>query len=148
MVKNTAIQDVKPGKQIQNILITQARPENEKSPYFEMARKYKVNLEFQPFIRVEGIPSKEFRKQKIEIPSYSAVIFTSRNAIDHFFRTCEEMKITVSQHTKYFCITEAVALYLQKFILYRKRKVFYGADGTNKSLFDVISKHKEQESFL
>ena len=122
MVKNTAIQEVKPAKQIQNILITQARPENEKSPYFEMARKFKVTLEFQPFIRVEGIASKEFRKQKIEIPGYSAVIFTSRNAIDHFFRTCEEMKITVSQHTKYFCITEAVALYLQKFILYRKRK--------------------------
>lgn len=148
MVKNAAIQELKPVKQIQNILITQARPENEKSPYFEMARKYKVNLQFQPFIRVEGIPSKEFRKQKIEIPGYSAVIFTSRNSIDHFFRTCEEMKITVSQHTKYFCITEAVALYLQKFILYRKRKVFYGADGTNKSLFDVINKHKEQESFL
>jgi uroporphyrinogen-III synthase len=148
MVKNAASQVIKPVKQIQKILITQARPENEKSPYFEMARKYKVNLEFQPFIRVEGIPAKEFRKQKIEIPGYSAVIFTSRNAIDHFFRTCEEMKITVSQHTKYFCITEAVALYLQKFILYRKRKVFYGADGTNKSLFDVINKHKEQESFL
>jgi uroporphyrinogen-III synthase len=148
MVKNSATQAFKPVKHIQNILITQARPENEKSPYFEMARKYKVNLEFQPFIRVEGIPAKEFRKQKIEIPAYSAVIFTSRNAIDHFFRTCEEMKITVSQHTKYFCITEAVALYLQKFILYRKRKVFYGADGTNKSLFDVINKHKEQESFL
>lgn len=148
MIKNTATLEVKAVKQIQNILITQARPENEKSPYFEMARRYKVNLEFQPFIRVEGIPAKEFRKQKIEIPGYSAVIFTSRNAIDHFFRTCEEMKITVSQHTKYFCITEAVALYLQKFILYRKRKVFYGADGTNKSLFDVISKHKEQESFL
>ena len=148
MIKNTATLEVKAVKQIQNILITQARPENEKSPYFEMARRYKVNLEFQPFIRVEGIPAKEFRKQKIEIPGYSAVIFTSRNAIDHFFRTCEEMKITVSQHTKYFCITEAVALYLQKFILYRKRKVFYGADGTNKSLFDVINKHKEQESFL
>ncbi len=102
MVKKSATQEVKPAKQIQNILITQARPENEKSPYFEMARKYKVNLEFQPFIRVEGIPAKEFRKQKIEIPSYSAVIFTSRNAIDHFFRTCEEMKITISQHTKYF----------------------------------------------
>jgi len=148
MVKNTATQTLKSVKHMQNILITQARPENEKSPYFEMARKYKVNLEFQPFIRVEGIPSKEFRKQKIDIPAYSAVIFTSRNAIDHFFRTCEEMKITVSQHTKYFCITEAVALYLQKFILYRKRKVFYGADGTNKSLFDVINKYKEQESFL
>ncbi len=142
MVKKIATQEVKPAKQIQNILITQARPENEKSPYFEMARKFKVNLEFQPFIRVEGIPAKEFRKQKIEIPSYSAVIFTSRNAIDHFFRTCEEMKITVSQHTKYFCITEAVALYLQKFILYRKRKVFYCPDGTNKSLFAVINKRK------
>jgi uroporphyrinogen-III synthase len=148
MVKNIASQNTKPGKPIQNILITQARPENEKSPYFEMARKYKVNLDFHPFIRVEGIPAKEFRKQKIEITSYSAVIFTSRNAIDHFFRICEEMKITVSQHTKYFCITEAVALYLQKFILYRKRKVFYGTDGTNKSLFDVISKHKELERFI
>lgn len=133
---------------IQKILITQAKPESEKSPYFEMARKYNLTLDFQPFIRVEGIPAKEFRKQKIEIPSFSAVIFTSRNAIDHFFRTCDEMKITVSQHTKYFCITEAVALYLQKFILYRKRKVFYGADGTNKSLFDVINKHKDNERFL
>ncbi len=141
----------KPGKaelHIQRILITQARPESEKSPYFEMARKYNLTLDFQPFIRVEGIPAKEFRKQKVEIPSFSAVIFTSRNAIDHFFRTCDEMKITVSQHTKYFCITEAVALYLQKFILYRKRKVFYGADGTNKSLFDVINKHKDNERFL
>src|SRR5437868_376714 len=148
MVKYTATQDIKPAKQIQNILITQARPESEKSPYFEMAKRFKVNLDFQPFIRVEGIPSKEFRKQKIEISQYSAVIFTSRNAIDHFFRTCEEMKVSVSQDTKYFCISEAVALYLQKFILYRKRKVFYGSDGTNKSMFDVINKHKENEKFL
>jgi uroporphyrinogen-III synthase len=79
---------------------------------------------------------------------YSAIIFTSRHAIDHFFRTAEEMKISISQDTKYFCITEAVALYLQKFILYRKRKVFYGADGTNKSMLDVINKHKENEKFL
>ena len=149
MLKNAAKSEVKPTiNKIQKILITQARPENEKSPYFEMARKFKIDLDFQPFIRVEGIPAKEYRKQKVEIPAYSAVIFTSRNAIDHFFRICEEMKITVSQHTKYFCITEAVALYLQKFILYRKRKVFYGADGTNKSLFDVINKHKENENFL
>jgi uroporphyrinogen-III synthase len=150
MVKETAIlQDAKSVKQLpKKILITQARPESEKSPYFEMARKYKVNLDFYPFIRVEGIPAKEFRKQKVEIPSYSAIIFTSRNAIDHFFRICEEMKMTVSQHTKYFCITESVALYLQKFILYRKRKVFYSADGTNKNLFDVINKHKEHERFL
>ncbi len=148
MPKDIASQETKPGKKLQNILITQARPESEKSPYFEMARKYKLHLDFHPFIRVEGIPAKEFRKQKIEIPSFSAVIFTSRNAIDHFFRVCEELKITVAQHTKYFCITEAVALYLQKFILYRKRKVFYGTDGTNKSLFDVINKHKEAERFI
>ena len=148
MVKNTAPKESKPLKHVQRILITQARPESEKSPYFEMARRFKVNLDFHSFIRVEGIPSKEFRKQKVEIPSFTAVIFTSRNAIDHFFRICDEMKITISQHTKYFCITEAVALYLQKFILYRKRKVFYGADGTNKSLFDVINKHKEHERFL
>jgi uroporphyrinogen-III synthase len=134
--------------QIQNILITLAKPENEKSPYFEMAKKYQVHLEFEPFIRVEPVSSKEFRKQKIDITAHSAVIFNSRNAIDHFFRTCDELKITVSQDTKYFCITESVALYLQKFILYRKRKVFYGCDGTNKSLFDVISKYKEQEKFL
>lgn len=135
-------------KPVKKILITQPRPENDKSPYFELAKKYAVDLEFCPFIQLEGIPSKEFRKQKIEIMEYSSVIFTSRNAIDHFFRICEEMKLTISQDTKYFCITEAVALYLQKFILYRKRKVFYGADGTNKSLFDVINKHKVNERFL
>ncbi len=145
---NAALPEAKTLKQIENILITQARPEGEKSPYFEMAKKYNVNLEFEPFIRVEPIAAKEFRKQKIDIPSYTAVIFTSRNAIDHFFRTCDELKITISQNTKYFCITEAVALYLQKFILYRKRKVFYGTDGTNKNLFEVINKHKEHEKFL
>lgn len=135
-------------KTVKKILITQPRPEGEKSPYFDLAKKYNLNLDFHPFIVVEGIPAKDFRKQKIDIANYTAVIFTSRNAIDHFFRTCEEMKVSVSQDTKYFCITEAVALYLQKFILYRKRKVFYGADGTNKSLFDVINKHKDNEKFL
>ena len=135
-------------KTVKKILITQPRPETEKSPYFELEKKYQVKLEFHPFIKLEGIPSKDFRRQKIDIPFYSAVIFTSRNAIDHFFRICEEMKVTISQDTKYFCITEAVALYLQKFILYRKRKVFYGVDGTNKSMFDVVNKHKENEKFL
>ena len=130
------------------ILITQPRPETDKSPYFELAKKYEVELAFHPFIRLEPIPAKDFRKQKIDIAQYSAVIFTSRNAIDHFFRICEEMKVSVSQDTKYFCITEAVALYLQKFILYRKRKVFYGLDGTNKSMLDVVNKHKENEKFL
>src|SRR5436190_18574351 len=130
------------------VLITQPRPDSDKSPYFELGRKFDVELDFHPFIRLEAIPAKDFRKQKIDIQNHTAVIFTSRNAIDHFFRVCEEMKVSVSQDTKYFCITEAVALYLQKFILYRKRKVFYGADGSNKSLFDVINKHKSNEKFL
>jgi uroporphyrinogen-III synthase len=146
MVKNGKADNS--AKQVKKILITQPRPESDKSPYYELSRKYSLELDFHPFIRLEPIPGKEFRKQKIEIQNYTGVIFTSRNAIDHFFRTCEELKVSVSQDTKYFCITEAVALYLQKFILYRKRKVFYGADGTNKSLFDVINKHKSNEKFL
>ena len=135
-------------KTVKKILITQSKPETPKSPYFELARRYEVELEFCPFIRLEGIPAKEFRKQKVDISYFSAIIFTSRNAIDHFFRTCDEMKVSISQDNKYFCISEAVALYLQKFILYRKRKVFYGADGSNKSMFDVINKHKSNEKFL
>jgi len=148
MLKNGAQKSPGVAKQARSILITQPKPESEISPYFELARKYNVELIFHPFIKLEPIPAREFRRQKIDIATYTAVIFTSRNAIDHFFRTCEEMKVTISQDTKYFCITEAVALYLQKFILYRKRKVFYGADGTNKSMFDVINKHKENERFL
>jgi len=148
MIKNDEKAVIIAPKKVKKILIAQPKPEGAKSPYFELASKYNLNIDFFPFIVVEGIASKEFRKQKIDIAAFSAVIFTSRNAIDHFFRICEEMKVTVSQDTKYFCITEAVALYLQKFILYRKRKVFYGADGTNKSLFDVINKHKDNEKFL
>jgi uroporphyrinogen-III synthase len=135
-------------KAVKKILITQPKPDSPKSPYFELAKKHNVEMDFMPFIQLEGIPCKDFRKQKIDIANYSAVILTSKNAIDHFFRICEEMKLTVSQETKYFCISEAVALYLQKFILYRKRKVFYSADGTNKGLFDVINKHKENEKFI
>ncbi len=148
MVKNGETRADNMVQSINRILITQPKPESDKSPYFELSRKYNVALDFQPFIRLEGIPARDFRKQKIEIANYTGVIFTSRNAIDHFFRMCEEMKVSVSQDTKYFCITEAVALYLQKFILYRKRKVFYGADGSNKSMFDVINKHKGNEKFL
>jgi uroporphyrinogen-III synthase len=148
MIKKTAKKVTLEKISVKKILITQPKPEGTKSPYFDLAAKYGLTLDFQPFIKVEGIPSKEFRKQKIDISLFSAVIFTSRNAIDHFFRICEEMKVTVSQDTKYFCITESVALYLQKFILYRKRKVFYAADGLNKSLFDVINKHKDNEKFL
>ena len=148
MLRNGSQQYPATLKQAQRILITQPKPESEKSPYFELVRKYNVELIFHPFIKLEAIPAREFRRQKIDIAYYTAVIFTSRNAIDHFFRTCEEMRISINQDTKYFCITEAVALYLQKFIHYRKRKVFYGADGTNKSMFDVINKHKENEKFL
>jgi uroporphyrinogen-III synthase len=133
---------------IKKILISQPKPDGDRSPYFELAKKHNIDLHFYPFIIVDSISAKEFRKQKIEIINYTAVIFTSRHAIDNFFRTCEELKTNISQDTKYFCITEAIALYLQKFILYRKRKVFYGADGTNKSFFDVINKHKENEKFL
>lgn len=148
MVKNGSTQADSSANPVKKVLITQPRPDGDKSPYFDLAKKYNLSLDFHPFIVVDGIPAKDFRRQKIDIASYSAVIFTSRNAIDHFFRICDEMKLSVSQETKYFCITEAVALYLQKFILYRKRKVFYGADGTNKSLFDVINKHKDNENFL
>lgn len=133
---------------IENILITQPKPSSEKSPFYDLERKYGVNLFFEPLINIVPIPGKDFRKQKVNVARFSGVIFTSRNAIDHFFRTCEENKIPISQDTKYFCITEAVALYLQKFILYRKRKVFYGTYGTNKSLFDVMNKHKDNISFL
>lgn len=148
MVKQTGVKSATKTANKRKVLITQPRPESDKSPYYELERKYDVQLDFHPFIRLEAIPAKEFRRQKIDIAAHSAVILTSRNAIDHFFRVCEEMKVAVSQDTKYFCITEAVALYLQKFILYRKRKVFYGADGSNKSLFDVINKHKSNEKFL
>ncbi len=148
MIKKGEKGGVSKGTAVKKILITQPRPEGDRSPYFELARRHNVEMHFHPFIIVEGISAKEFRKQKIDFTQYTAVIFTSRNAIDHFFRICEEVKMNVSQDTKYFCITEAVALYLQKFILYRKRKVFYGADGTNKSLFDVINKHKDNEKFL
>lgn len=134
--------------QVNSILITQPRPDTDKSPYFELAKKFDLKLAFHPFIRVEGVSGKDFRKQRIDINEYTAIIFTSRNAVDHFFRICEELKVKVSQDMKYFCITEAVALYLQKFILYRKRKVFFSADGSTEGLLEVIGKHKANERFI
>jgi uroporphyrinogen-III synthase len=133
---------------IKQILISQPKPESEKSPYYDLEKKHGVLMQFVPLIKLEPIAGKEFRKQKVDVSKFSAVMFTSRNAIDHFFRLVEEMKLAIHQDTKYFCITESVALYLQKFILYRKRKVFYGSDGSNKSLFEVMNKHKETEKFL
>lgn len=133
---------------VNTVLITQPRPDTDKSPYFELAKKYDLKLDFHPFIRVEGLSGKEFRKQRVDITEYTAIVFNSRNAIDHFFRICEELKIKISQEMKYFCITEAVALYLQKFILYRKRKVFFSADGSTEGLLEVIGKHKHNEKFI
>ncbi|HET8572721.1 MAG TPA: uroporphyrinogen-III synthase [Edaphocola sp.] len=135
-------------KKIEQILITQPKPESEKSPYFELARKYGVQLDFFPFIRVEGLSAKEFRKQKLNLSDFTGVILVSRNAVDHFFRICEEIKFKVSQDMKYFCASEAVALYLQKFILYRKRKVFFSPDGSSEGLVEVLQKYREKENFI
>jgi uroporphyrinogen-III synthase len=148
LTKENKVSAISIKPKISKILISQPKPESEKSPYFELEKKHGVSLHFTPFIQLEPIAAKEFRKQKIDIISYTSIIFTSKNAIDHFFRITEESKLNTNQDNKYFCTTEAVALYLQKFILYRKRKVFYGADGTNRSLFEVIGKHKENEKFL
>ncbi|MBK7764182.1 MAG: uroporphyrinogen-III synthase [Bacteroidetes bacterium] len=135
-------------KEVKTVLITQPRPDSEKSPFFQLEKKYNITLEFCPFILVEGISSKDFRTQKVDISQHSAIIFNSRNTIDHFFRICDELKIKISPEMKYFCITESIALYLQKFILYRKRKIFYGLDGTIQSMLEVIAKHKSKERYL
>lgn len=135
-------------KKISKILITQPKPDTDKSPYFDLARKYNLELDFHPFIRVEGVAGRDFRRQRVDVSEYTAIIFTSRSAVDHFFRIMEEMKVKVSQEMKYCCITEAVALYLQKFILYRKRKVFFSADGSTSGLLDVIGKHKAEKYVL
>ena len=134
-------------KKIQTILISQPEPTSPKSPYFDLERKFGVTIDFYPFIVVEGVTSKEFRKQKVDVQNQTAIIFTSRNAIDHFFRLCEELRVKVNGDMKYFCISEAVALYLQKFIVYRKRKIFYGEGGVD-SLLASIMKHRVKEKFI
>jgi uroporphyrinogen-III synthase len=133
-------------KPVKSILISQPKPEG-KSPYLDLAEKHGIKVDFRPFIQVDSIDAKEFRKQKISIPEYTAVIFNSRTAIDHFFHLCEEMRVTMSPDTKYYCISEAVALYLQKYIQYRKRKVFFGK-GRTAGLMDVLLKHKDRETYL
>jgi Uroporphyrinogen-III synthase len=131
---------------IKKILVSQPEPQNDKSPFLELATRYNLKIDFKPFIQVEGVAAKEVRKQKIDFLAHSAVIFTSRTAIDHFFRIAEEMRITVPETMKYFCISESIAFYLQKYIVYRKRKIFYG-DGTFKDLMTDIQKHRD-ENFL
>ncbi|MGE4586798.1 MAG: uroporphyrinogen-III synthase [Mangrovibacterium sp.] len=127
---------------IKKILVSQPQPESAKSPYFDLAEKMNVQVDFRPFIQVEGVSAKEFRQTRVQILDHTAVIFTSRTAVDHFFRICQEMRITVPDAMKYFCISEATALYLQKYIVYRKRKIFYGS-GMFSGLVDLMKKHKE-----
>ena len=132
---------------VKKVLVSQPKPSSEKSPYYEIAEKYGVEIEFRPFIKVEGLTAKEFRQSKISIPDFTAVIFTARTAIDHFFRLCEEMRYTVPDTMKYFCTTESIALYLQKYIVYRKRKIFHGDTGKLEGLLPALNKHN-REKFL
>lgn len=129
---------------IKTILVSQPAPATEKSPYHELENKLGVQIDFRPFIQVEGVSSKDFRAQKINILEHTAVIFTSRTAIDHYFRICNDLKITVPDSMKYFCISEATAFYLQKYIVYRKRKIFYGT-GKFENLMEVMQKHKGEK---
>jgi uroporphyrinogen-III synthase len=131
---------------VKSIIVSQPDPNTAKSPYFELAEKYGLKIDFRPFIQVEGVPAKEFRNSRIYILDHTAVIFTSRTAIDHFFRISQELRLTIPDTMKYFCISEATAFYLQKYIVYRKRKIFYG-DGRFSDLISVMKKHKE-ENFL
>lgn len=126
---------------VKSVLVSQPKPSSEKSPYFDLAERYGLKIDFRPFIKVDPVFAKEFRQQKISILDYSAVIFTARTAIDHFFRLCEEMRITIPETMKYFCVTEQVALYLQKYIVYRKRKVFHATDGKLDGLMTLVQKH-------
>ena len=132
-------------KKVKTILVSQPKPA--RSPYYELEEKYGLTIDWRPFIHVEPVSAKEFRKQRVRPDDYTAIIFTSKNAVDHFFRICEEMRIKMSQETKYFCLTEAVANYLQKFIVYRKRKVFVGTR-TVQDLASALKKHKSKEKFL
>jgi uroporphyrinogen-III synthase len=128
--------------------VSQPRPTTEKSPYFDISEKYSVKIDFRPFIKVEPVLAKEFRTQRISILDHTAIIFNARHGIDHFFRLCEEMRITIPETMKYFCVSESVALYLQRYIHYRKRKVFYGASGKLADLVVIMNKHTDEKYLL
>ena len=134
-------------RKVKNILISQPRPSNERSPYYDIAEKYNLDVHFYPFIRVDRLSVKEFRQQRINILDFTAIVFTSRTAVDKFFSLCEEMKITITEEMKYFCISETVALYLQKYIVYRKRKIFFSQTGKIEGLNNHFTKHSK-EKFL
>jgi len=132
---------------IKTILVSQPKPEGDKSPYFDLAEKYKLKIDFRPFIKVEGIDAKEFRAQRVNIADHTAIILTSKVAVDHFFRIAEETRFEVPDTMKYFCISEAIALYLQKYVAYRKRKIFFGKQ-TIDDLVEVMKKHKTEKFLL
>lgn len=131
---------------VKSILVTQEAPTDPNSPYLKLAEKFNLKIDFRPFIQVEPVPAKEFRKQKIDILNHTAIIFTSRNAVDHFFHICMEMKLEMPPDMKYFCISDQTSNYLQKYIVIRKRKIFSGLKDT-KDLLEIIKKHKN-EKFL
>ncbi|HOZ30574.1 MAG TPA: uroporphyrinogen-III synthase [Bacteroidales bacterium] len=129
---------------IRSILISQPRPETEKNPYNDLAKKFSLKIDFRPFVQVDGVPAKDFRRDRVDINTFSAIIFNSRTSVDHFFRICEEMKITIKDTWKYFCISESIAFYLQKYIVYRKRKIFYG-NNTFDDLMEYIHKFPNEK---
>lgn len=133
---------------VKKILVSQPKPASDKSPYFELAEKHGVEIVFRPFIKVEGLSAKEFRQQKVSIPEHTAVIFTAKTAIDHFFRLCQEMRYTVPDTQKYFCTSESVGMYLQKYIVYRKRKIFNSPTGKLADLIPYMVKHKDEKYLL
>jgi uroporphyrinogen-III synthase len=130
---------------IKKILVSQPKPTSEKSPYYDIAERFGVELVFRPFIKVESITSREFRTQKVSILDYTAVVFTSRHAIDHFFTLAKELRIVIPEDMKYFCVTETIALYIQKYVQYRKRKVFFGTTGRVDDLIPTMVKHKTEK---
>lgn len=134
--------------EIKKILVSQPKPATEKSPYYDIAAKYGVEFEFHPFIKVDSLSAKEFRQQRVNILDHTAIIFTSRHGIDHFFGLCQEMRVSIPETMKYFCMTETIALYLQKYIQYRKRKIFFGSTGKINDLLPSILKHKTEKYFV
>ena len=132
---------------IRKILVSQPQPENNKSPYFDLASKHNLKIDFRPFIHVEGVSARDFRQEKVDLSTHTACIFTSKTAIDHYFRMAEETRISIPDTMKYFCISEATAYYLQKYIVYRKRKIFYG-NGQITDLLEIMNKHKEEKFLL
>lgn len=129
---------------VKSILVTQPKPETDKSPYADLQKKYNLKIDFREFIHVEGVAAQDFRQQRVNIAEHTAVILTSRNAVDHFFRICGEMRVTVPDTMKYFCISESTAYYLQKYVQYRKRRIFHGKATINE-LIDIIKKHKDDK---